>query len=55
MPARGAGDAGKHSEFNDKDKPSQIRYSNLTAGKGMRKLEKLVYTLLKGLCFDSVV
>jgi hypothetical protein len=28
------GDGGSKSEYKDKDKPTQIRYSNITAAKG---------------------
>ena len=35
MPAKGGNSRGKSSEYKDKDKPTQIRYSNITAAKGM--------------------
>lgn len=37
--AGGSGDAPSRSEYRDKDKPTQIRYSNITAAKGRPYLE----------------
>ena len=34
MAAGAGGDAPSKSEYKDKDKPTQIRYSNITAAKG---------------------
>lgn len=39
------GDGGSKSEYKDKDKPTQIRFSNITAAKGkkMTRLSELLW------------
>lgn len=47
----GGGDNVSRSEYKDKDKPSQIRFSNITAGKGYLfhlKL-KIIYFYISGI------
>ena len=47
MPAKGGNNGGKTSGYKDKDKPTQIRYSNITAAKG-RETHSLMFNLLLG-------
>jgi len=45
---------GKKSEYQDKDKPTQIRYSNITAAKGWPNLLSIfsITVMLKVSLFD---
>ena len=47
MPAKGGNNGGKTSGYKDKDKPTQIRYSNITAAKGRQTLSFNAYFIAR--------